>query len=354
MDVVLAIFGIGLLIFVHELGHYVAARLLGVRVEEFMIGLPGPRLVSFVRKGTRYGITLIPFGGYVRLAGEFLQPDEDGEQKPPASDEFVSKSTWKKITIIAAGPILNAILPVFLFAAIFVLGVDAPSTNVAKVLPDSAAAAAGIEPGDRIVGIAGTTVESWEELVREIQRHPDDDVDMRVVRDGAEEDIEVHVGRGQDGRGFLGIEAALEKQRFGPIRALSLGVRQTVVYLGLFMRLLVTETIGGRLLKQSAGPIGIAVETSRAVSVGIDFYLTILALISLNLMIVNLLPVPPLDGGRIFINIIESIRRKPLRIETIAALQAVGILLFIVLMVYLVTADLQRYGLWRFELWNLE
>lgn len=338
-----AFLGLASLIFFHELGHFIAAKISRVRVEEFMIGLPGPKLFKFKTGETTYGITAIPFGGYVKLFGDVDTSKEDLEKNPEKS--FLMKPFRLQVLTIFSGPFFNLLLSVFLFAAMFLYGIPGyPSTTIEKVLKNSAAESAGIKAGDKVVAVDSIQVREWDDLVNYIQKNKGKEVKIRVLRDEEEVLVSTIVGE-KEGKGFLGVQAKRMTYRLSFFPALYRGLHHTYEMTYTFLKLLYTETLKGRLLKESAGPVGIVVETSKAVKVGVDFYLYLLGLISINLAIVNLIPIPPLDGGRIAILTYEKLTGRRLSREVMAFIQLAGIILFLFLMIYLIQADIQRYHL---------
>ncbi len=344
-----AIFGLGLIVFVHEFGHFISAKLLGVKVEEFMLGLPGPKIFTLKRRETIYGVTIVPFGGYVKLAGEF----GDQVSKKERKKAFFNQPLWKKLFIIFSGPLMNFILPIFLIAILFIQGVDTPSTTIGRVLSKTPAEKIGLKSGDKIVKIAGKQVNSWDDIIKIIRSSPLKKIKVEVKRDGKLLRFFPILSK-RETFGFLGIESKLVKERVGVFVALVKGIGVTVTFTIKICQLLYKVIAENLFFKVASGPIGIAVETARAVRMGFDVYFYILAFISLNVMVVNLLPFPPLDGGRLFLLVLEGIRKKPIKAEKMAFIQLVGLALFLFLMLYLITADLQRYGLWRYQLWKLE
>jgi regulator of sigma E protease len=346
MGLILAFFGLALLIFIHEFGHFLAARIFRIRVEEFMIGLPGPKIFKKKRGDTLYGITAIPFGGYVKLYGEYEDPEKPEQGSDPES--FVSKPWYAQIAVIASGALFNVLIAIILFAAMFMYGIPGyPTTEIEKILPDSAAEKAGLKAGDRILSINDKPVKEWMDVVEIVSRNPEKEVFLTVMRGKRTIRISA-VPEMKENKGFLGIQAKTTIRRFSPVSAFSESLRLTGSVTTTFIKLLITESRSGRLLKESSGPVGIVVETSRAVKVGFDFYLFLLGLISINLAIVNLIPIPPLDGGRIAIIAIEKLLRKKIPTPVLAIIQAFGIALFLYLMIYLILSDIQRYQLIRF------
>lgn len=342
MEYVIALLGLTLLVIFHEFGHFIGARLFGVRVEEFMVGLPGPKLARIRIGETLYGITLIPFGGYVKLHGD-IDAAEAGKPFENPDRAFLLKPFWQRTAIIFLGPFFNLVLAVFLFAAMFMYGVPGyPTTTVEKVLEGTAAARAGIAPNDRVLSIDGRKIDEWQELVDYVRARPGSTVRVVVERNGQRRTFKMLVGI-RNGVGFLGLQARTGVKRLGFLDALVQGFRSTFAMTSMFVVLLGKLISSGDLISQSAGPVGIVVESTRAIRLGVDFYLYLLALLSINLAIVNLIPMPPLDGGRIALMVVERVTGKRIGLQVYAVLQLIGLLLFVILMIFLIQADVARY-----------
>lgn len=343
LEIVLSLIGLALLILAHEFGHFITACFFGVRVEEFVIGLPGPKILKFKRNNTTYGVSIIPFGGYVRLYGEFYDPE-----KPRVStdaESFLSKPWYAKVAIVAAGSIFNFFLAILLFAAMFMYGVPGqPTTTIEKVLPGSAAEAAGIKAGDKILMVDSIQVKEWKDVSNYISKNPGKKVEIKVERNGKTLTFTAQIEEKSD-RGFLGIQAKTAVKRLSFLPAMVEGFKLTLALIKTFISYLISEIPRGTLLEQSSGPVGIFVETSRAVKIGFDFYLFLVGLISTNLGIVNLLPIPPLDGGRILLLTLEKTFRRKIPESVLAFVNLLGILIFVYLILYLIIADIKRYHL---------
>jgi len=334
---------------VHEFGHFVAAKVMGLKVKEFMFGLPGPRIFSFKWGETEYGATMVPFGGYVKFAGveSELQLEEDDEDKDtPPERKYDTQPRWKKAIIMFAGPLMNMVLPVIIFAIILMAqGIPhASNSNVlGEIVEKSPAQEAGLKKGDRIVSIDGKRVRTWEEVVNNLKDKPEEQVTIVISRDGREITVNPTLDE-REGRGFLGISPEIEYERMPPHTALYNGVLATY---GVIKLMVVTlyNVIAHRpeiLVKDSAGPVGIVYESAKIVQQSIWRYMEILAFISVNIGIINLLPIPPLDGGRLAILGVEGIIRKQINKKAVLAVNAVGMALLLTLMVYFVFADFNK------------
>ncbi|MCX7832405.1 MAG: RIP metalloprotease RseP [Actinobacteria bacterium] len=333
--------GVAILILAHEFGHFLIARIFRIRVEEFVIGLPGPKIIKFKKGDTVYGISAIPFGGYVRLYGEFEDPNDPNLSQNPES--FIHKPWYVQALVVAAGAFFNFLIAILIFAIMFVYGVPGyPTTTIDKVIPQSPAEKAGIQPGDKILRIDSMKVREWQDISDFVSKNPNRQVELIIKRNDKEIRIRATIGE-KNNKGFLGVQSKTTVKRLSPFSALLESTKLTAGMLVTFVKLLFSEAFKGDLLKQSTGPVGIVVETSRAVKVGFDFYLFLIGLISINLGLVNLLPIPPLDGGRIVIIFLERAIKKKIPQNALALIQLFGILLFAYLMIYLLISDIQRY-----------
>jgi regulator of sigma E protease len=402
MSVFVSILGLGLLILIHEAGHFFVARAVGMNPRKFYLGFP-PALVKARRNGIEYGIGAIPLGGYVKIpgmhrpapgdldlhfgravaeapaltptveelrrrvaAGEYERAREAvaalGEQlravqlSPAAEraaerglgdiddalgpDAYWRARTWKRVAVIFAGPGANVVLAVVLFAALFMAGGGKATNTVDEVVAGTPAAAAGLRPGDRIVSINGRRVEAGE-IARTISRSAGRPLTLVVVRGGRTVQVGPVRPRKTDGAFRLGFVPRGEG--LGPAEASWQAVRVTGI---------VTKEIGaslGRLVtgegrKEISSPVGIVQGSSEAVQQGGDTYLWVLGLISLSLALLNLLPLLPLDGGHIAFSLIEGIRGKAVAREVYERVSAVGIALVLLLFFIGLSNDIGRLG----------
>ncbi len=421
------VFVLGVLVFVHELGHYMMARRLGVRVLTFSIGF-GPKLLTVRRGDTDYCVSAIPLGGYVKMAGE--NPDETRAGK---DDEFLSKSKWARFQILVMGPIMNIVLALVVMAVVLYQGAEVPAYeeqppvvgSVAEGLP---AEASGILPGDLIVSIGGKAVPTWEDLFlavmpraeRELEvvlRRDGRSITMRVTpeaqtrfgigdlgvlpvmhpqirnvmpgepadragiqrgdvivaidgepvrpdnalverinasanrpltltvqRGGREQDIEVTPAlRGEIG--LIGVELSPYELRTidpGPLQAIQMSVERNYEWSGLIF-----QTLWGLLTRETSprqlvGPVGIAQLSGGAAQIGLVALFTLMAMISLNLGILNLLPIPVLDGGHILIMVLEGVSRRDFSVRVKEKMLLAGFAVLMLLMVTVIYNDLTR------------
>ena len=427
------IFVLGVLVFVHELGHFLAARRLGVRVITFSLGF-GPKIFKFTRGDTEYCVCIIPLGGYVKMAGAGEHGEED---LAGADDEFMSKTKWERFQVLFAGPAMNLIFSLLVMWGVLYQGANEPAFEaepavVGRVAENSPAARVGIEVGEQIVSVAGRGVSTWDELFVEVLPRAEREIEV-VVRDGAgrervldvtpdtrtdartnfemgdlgvgpvlrPEIIQVNADEPADSAGIhvgdviyeingesvtgedlvpriaesTGIPLAITIMRDGEMRDLVvtpmqrgdtgvIGVQFSpfevrVVEPGFIEALqmsfdrnyewsgLIFRTLGGLLTaetspKQLAGPLGIATMAGQAAEVGWIQLFTLMSMISVNLGILNLLPIPVLDGGHIFIMAIEGLARRDFSVQLKERMLFAGFAVMMLLMVTVIYNDLTR------------
>jgi len=422
------IFVLGVLIFVHELGHFLVARWLGVRVITFCIGM-GPKLLKWRRGDTEYAIAALPIGGYCKMAGE--NPDEPQTGAP---DEFLSRPKWDRLRILLAGPVMNILLAVVLTTIVVAQGAqvlifESDPVDVAVVTKGSPAERGGIRIGDRIIKVGSRKTATWErfylaiggradrdvpitllregremvltvkpeaqtkmrigdigvlpnvhpgirsvdanspadkagikvgdvvlalngdpiifsgQLSAEIRKHPEEAITLKVERAGATLDIAVTPRRqGQIGLIGIGIQDPYRTIKPGPLGSIKLSLERNVQFSGLIF-----QTIGGLLTRETSpnqlmGPVAIAQMSGDYAAAGWIALFTFMASLSLNLGLLNLLPIPILDGGHIFIMAIEGIVRRDLSLKVKERLMLAGFVVLMLLMVTVVYNDLARIG----------
>lgn len=341
-----AVLVLGVLIFVHELGHFLVAKRAGVSVLKFSLGF-GPKIAGFTRGGTEYLLSAIPLGGYVKMLGE-----DPKEEVADLERSFSAKPIGWRSLIILAGPGSNFLLAIAIFWVVFMVGVPTLTTKVGEVMEGFPAREAGLLRGDRIVGIEGQPIEKWEELAKQIHQSPGRPVRLTVEREGQRFDLAVApkatkqknlFGEEQE-IGLLGIAPAEEflTERTNPITAFGRAVYKTY---DLSVLILVTF---GKLLqgvvpaKTIGGPLLVAQMAGEQARLGILNLLFFTALLSINLAILNLLPIPILDGGHLFFALIEAARGKPVSLKKREMAQQVGLVLLVALMIFAFYNDIFR------------
>lgn len=348
-----------IIVFVHEMGHYLVARWCGIAIQTFSIGF-GPEIVGFNdRHGTRWRLSAIPLGGYVRFIGD-MNPAGVPDQEAIANTDpaiahrlFVNKSVWQRIAVVVAGPAANVILTFLLLYALL-MTVGRPVTTsvvVQEVLAESVASAAGILPGDRLVSVDGYTVRSFEDFARYVATAPERPVTVGVERDGAPLSVAVTPAAteitdrfGNNHRigriGVTGQSASGELYRPGPVEAVGMTfedirfiIDRTGAFLGDFF-------VGRGDVQQLGGPIKVAQVSGEAATLGFAAMVSLVAMISLNIGIFNLLPIPLLDGGHLVFYLYEAIRGRPLSAQLQEWGFRVGLALVLTLTVFTLGNDL--------------
>lgn len=380
ITIIIFILVLSLLVFVHELGHFWTARRFGVKAEEFGFGFP-PRAIGWYRsqsgrwrtvwgrrpveelendpeenrrpakKATVYSLNWLPLGGFVKIKGE--NGGEKGEK-----DSFAGQTIWRRTLILAAGVIMNIVLAWFLFSVGYLIGlpqstdtlgkyarVSQPKVVVAEVNPQTPAEEAGLKSGDLILSVEGVEVGTEKALQDAIAVRGGQDTKLAVERGGKEMDISVKPKANDNGRAIIGINifsAGLVSYPFFP--AIWEGLRTTMLLLAqIFMALVYLLRdlfLGHSVSQQFAGPVGIATITGQAAQLGFSYLLQFVALLSLNLAIINILPFPALDGGRILFLAAEKIKGRPVKREVENIIHNIGFLLLIVLVLFITYRDI--------------
>ncbi len=349
---------IGPLVFIHELGHYWVARLFGVGAEQFSIGF-GREIAGWTdKRGTRWKVGWLQLGGYVRFVGDMnpaSQPADDDELPPELrAVAFHHRPWWQRFLIVLAGPVANFLLAIAIFAAFFVaIGMPAASTTIERILPGEAASRSELRAGDRIESIAGVTVKSFNELRLVIIMRPDQRVPIEYQRGGEArrtivklDSAEVIDEFGQEARiGMLGIQSAPEQLSMW--QAVPEATRYTVALTRSMIDGLGQIITGQRSTKDLGGPLKLAQIAGQRASLGAFEFIQLIALISINLGFINLLPVPMLDGGHLVFYAAEAVRRKPVSERAQDWAFRGGLALLIALLLFTTVNDLASFGLFE-------
>ncbi|HML78060.1 RIP metalloprotease RseP [Geobacter sulfurreducens] len=349
VSIISAIIVLGILIFVHELGHFIFAKLFGVGVEKFSLGF-GPKLIGKKVGETEYLISAFPLGGYVKMVGEGVEGELSEEDK---ARSFAEKSPLKRIGIVVAGPGFNLIFAWIVFIAIFMIGVPSVTSKIGEVVKDKPAAKVGIMANDVITGVNGKAVSRWDEMAAEISAGKGAPLVVEVKRG---EEIktfrvtpETRTGKNLLGETVttpvIGVVASGETviDTYPISEALQRGTVQTGNVIRLTVVSLVKIVERAVPLDTIGGPIMIAKMAGQQAEAGGVSFLAFMALLSINLGVLNLLPIPILDGGHLIFYLWELIFRKPVSMRAREIAQQVGLALLIGLMVLAFYNDIARY-----------
>ena len=340
INIIIGLLVLSGIVIVHELGHFFAAKLTKVKVEEFGLGYP-PRLLSFKRGETRYSLNAIPFGGFTRMTGE---------EDPSEARSLASKSIGVRLLVLCAGSLMNIILPLILLSASFMIphNVVMGEVVVQEVAPGSPAAMAGIEPGDTIVSINGKPVQSIGGLNRYLHLNLGRQIDAVISRGDSTMEVQlIPRWRPPEGQGATGVLVGMSSptvisQSYPFWKAVPLGVTEFSETFVLYKNGIISMIIGS-VSADVIGPVGIVQFTGELVETGISPVLEFAALISLILAIVNMFPLPALDGGRVVFVLVEWIRRgKRVSPKTEGLIHAIGFFLLIGIMVVVTYQDIVR------------
>ena len=346
--VVSFLFVLGILVFVHEFGHFIAAKKSGVKVEQFSLGFP-PKMLGKKVGETEYCISWIPLGGYVKMAGE--NPEEELKGEPW---EFMSKPVWTRALIVSAGPIMNFILAILVFWGIFFFqGIQQAHTDkstIGIVAQDSPAQKAGIQAGDEILSINDQAVKSFDEMAGIINSQVEKPIKIVWKRKDQEFSATIITMKDEildkDGKkksiGKIGIGATYTVKKIGVLAALWEGAKISGFILKETIRVVVGLVSGSLSLKMIGGPVFIAQVAGESARHGFVNLLFFIALLSVNLSLLNILPIPALDGGHLLFLLIEKLKGKPLSIKFRALTQQIGFALLILLIIMVTYNDILR------------
>lgn len=331
---------IGVLVFFHELGHFLAAKASGMLVQEFALGM-GPTIFSITRGETKYALRMLPVGGFLRVVGE---ENEDGKELIPESRRYDKKPVWMRMAFVAGGPIFNFVLAALIFAVMFVfIGVPSTQPIIGSVSPSWPAAEAGLKTGDRIDSIAGVPVKSWSDLQQVVSKNSDQPLLFVVNREGAEHVITIIPKIDEtSNRAMIGVSP--HNVRYNVFRSLFLGAKEMVWFTGEIISVL-TGMLTGRTPAEGAGPIGMVVMVGQVARTGIVNLLSFAAIISIQLGLFNLLPIPALDGSKLVFLTLEGLRGKPIDPERENMVHFIGFVLLMALLIIITFKDLQRLNI---------
>lgn len=336
LTILATIFVFGIIVFIHEFGHFITAKASGMRVDEFAIGF-GPALVKKQKGETLYSIRAIPLGGYNKIAG--MMPDEELDDR-----SFLNKPVWKRFIVIFAGAFFNFLLAIVIFFGVFVTyGQQTPSTEpvIGRIVNDSPAVAAHLEMNDRITTINGKAVKEWSGITTLLKGTENTVVTMMVERQGELKEVSIIPTAASNGRAIIGINPQINSTPYSIGDAATLSVTATLAILKEMVNTL-WLMITGQMAAQVSGPIGVAQAAGEMAQFGFVYLLNFTAILSLNLGVINLLPVPALDGGHLILLIIEGITRRRMPPKALQYIQMTGVILLIALFIYATTHDISR------------
>lgn len=343
LTIIAFIFVFSILIFFHELGHFIAAKASGVKVYKFAFGF-GPRILGFTKNQTEYVICLIPLGGYVKMAGEMGQESvKETSEEIPEEQRFDKKSLGIRALIVALGPFMNIATAVVIFSFIFFInGIPVVTNSVSTVIENGPAEQAGIYSGDKIIAINSIKMEEPKRIANIINESSGEELQITLDREG--EIIDVFIIPEYDdnyNKGLIGITFEVSVEKTNIFSAFLKGLMTT----GNIIKLIFSNTIEmitGKVPIEIAGPLGIAQMTGEAAKLGFLNLLYFTAILSIFIGLFNLLPIPILDGGHIIILAIEKLRGKPLEAEKINFMYLIGISLMIIIFVIATYKDILR------------
>lgn len=337
LTILATIFVFGIIVFIHEFGHFITAKASGMRVDEFAIGF-GPAIAKKRKGETLYSIRAIPLGGYNKIAG--MDPEE-----PLDDRSFLNKPVWKRFIVIAAGAVFNFLLAIVIFFMIYAVnGIQTPSMEpvLGNMMSNSPAMTAHMTVNDRIVSINGKPVNEWTDISKSLQGTANTLVPIVVNRDGVNQELTViPEAVGNDGRAVIGINPVMNSMPLNVAEAVVQSLHTTGFVL-VSMVDGIWSMITGHTNAELAGPIGVAQMAGQVAESGFANLLQFTALLSLNLGVINLLPIPALDGGHLIVLIIEGITRRRLPAKALQYIQMTGIVILLALFVYATTHDISR------------
>ena len=350
-SIVSVIILLSVLIFIHEFGHFLAAKLSGVGVLKFSLGF-GPRLLGRKVGETDYMLSLIPLGGYVKMVGEASDDELSPEDEKRS---FLKQNVWKRIGIVAAGPAFNILLALFIFTIVNFYGMPVLKARIGDIQPNSAAFEAGLQKGDTIVKIDDRPVKKWDDISKAVSKSDGATVSVSVRRDSrlvvipvAPRLMEAKNIFGENVKSYkIGISPTGESfvERSGPVSSFLLALEQTWKISKLTVLSIVKMLQGVVSPKTMGGPIFIAQLAGAQVKQGIVPFILFMALLSINLGILNLLPIPVLDGGHLFFLGIELITGREVNVRFREVAQQIGFTVLLLLMVFVFLVDIERLNI---------
>lgn len=340
LSIIAVLCAFGLVIFLHELGHFTVCKLTGIKVEAFSFGF-GPELLGHTKGDTRYSLRLVPLGGYVKPAGENI------EEVSGAPDEYFAKPWYVRLGVVAAGPTMNYLLAFVLFSGA-ILFVGEPVFSTEAVIGDLTqgypAETAGLKPGDRVLKVDGVTVSSWAEMAGHIYPKMEKDVTIDYTRAGVSASATLKTRKAMDGgpiRGVIGIAPETVYARVSFFKSMNMGLHLCWYYTAITVKTLASN-IYHRQKPDLSGPIGIVTIISKAVHTGMTEYVLLLAAISVAVGFFNLLPIPILDGGWALLFIFEGVFRRKVTPKIMQYINGTGMAMLLSILLFATYSDIMR------------
>ncbi|WP_434794455.1 hypothetical protein TPDSL_14600 [Terrisporobacter petrolearius] len=332
MTIIAALLLFGVIILIHEFGHFIFAKKNGITVHEFSIGM-GPKLFGKEKNGTMYSIRILPIGGYVSMEGE------DEESNKPGS--FGTKSILQRASVIFAGPFFNLVLAVIFLIPVFIY-MGSPTTTL-EILDNSPASKANLQSGDIVKSINGKEVNSWNEFTKIISSSKGEELSIAVDRNNKTVKVNVMPEKNKDGTYKIGVTYKKDRSIISAIKQSFIQTGQITIQMITFLKQMITGTVPGGLTNSVAGPVGVISIVSGAAKTGIMNLLYLGSIISLNLGIINLVPFPALDGGRLLLLFIEWIRGgKKINPDKEAMINMIGFCALMAFMVFITYNDVTK------------
>ncbi len=337
------IFGFGIIIFVHEFGHFIVAKILKIKVIQFSFGL-GPEVIGRTINDTRYSICLFPLGGAVKLKGENI------EEEIKEEDSFYGKKWFERIAVVIMGPIMNYILAMVVFsflAYIFGVGIISNEPIIGNVIENKPAYKIGLKQNDKIIKINNIEIKTWSQMAEIIHNSPQEKLVLEVLRNDKILKFEVVPEKDPVTKyGMIGITPGYKVEKLSFIKSIKVGVSQPVL-LSIFSIKYLYEKIAKMESPELAGPLGIVQVLSKAARSGIEQFLNLIATISTMLGLFNLLPIPILDGGHVLFALIEGVTKKLPTKKMFEIANFIGLSLLVVLFLYATYSDIVRLMFYR-------
>lgn len=339
------IFVFGLMVIIHELGHFVVARKAGIKVLEFAFGI-GPKLFGIRGKETLYSVRILPLGGFVRfLSAEEIEETDHVSRQELLSRSFEHKRNWQKMAVIVAGPMMNFVLGAVLFIIVFAwFGIPVASSDntVGSVMEGKPSVVAGLETGDRILAVNGIETPDWISVTEQIHGKPGEEIAFLIEKAETKQHVTMNIAPEldpQSGRGLIGITPTVVNQKVSVFKAAQYGLQQTIEFTKMVIALL-GQMITGEMAVELSGPVAVAKVIGEGARQGISNLLSLTGILSIQFGILNLLPIPALDGGQLAVLAYEGIRRKPLDPQKKGWIQLTGFALLMALMIAVTYKDI--------------